>query len=62
MSDTDNVIRPRQFSRKEVWEFPNGKVTIEVNENKPPLNVSTAIYFLGNVQHQIHRRMEPDND
>ena len=58
----DNVIRPREFSRKEVWTFPNGTLTIEVNENEPPLNVRTAIYFLGNVQHQIHRMMEPDRD
>lgn len=43
---------PNAYSRKEVWTFPEGTLTIEVNENEPPLNVRTAIYFLGNVQHQ----------
>jgi hypothetical protein len=51
---------PDKYSRKEVWTFPEGTLTIEVNADEPPLNVRTAIYFLGNVQHQIHRMMEPD--
>jgi hypothetical protein len=51
---------PDQYSRKEVFEFPEGKLTIEVNENEPPLNVRTAIYFLTNVQYQIHRMMDPE--
>ena len=62
MTEASNVIHPREFSRKEVWEFPEGRLTIEVNPDEPPLNVRTAIYFLGNVQHQIHRMMEPDRD
>jgi hypothetical protein len=55
----DNVIRPPEFSRKETWEFPERRLTIEVNHDEPPLTVAQAIYFLGNVQHQIHRMMEP---
>lgn len=51
---------PNKFSRKEVWRFPEGTVTIEVNESEPALNVKTALYFLGNVQRQIHRMMEPE--
>jgi hypothetical protein len=50
---------PNKLSRKEVFSFPEGSVTIEVNENEPGLNVKTAIYFLSNVMHQIHRMMEP---
>jgi hypothetical protein len=49
---------PDKFSRKEVFKFPEGSVTIEVNETEPALNVRTAIYFLSNVMHQIHRSME----
>jgi hypothetical protein len=56
----DVVDFPNKFSRKEVWQFPEGKLTIEVNESEPALNVRTAVYFLTNVQHQIHRMMEPD--
>lgn len=58
---SDNIINfPDKLSRKEVWTFPEGTVTIEVNESEPALNVRTAIYFLTNVQHQIHRMMEPE--
>jgi hypothetical protein len=53
---------PDKFSRKEVYTFPEGSVTIEVNDSEPALNVKTAIYFLSNVVHQIHRMMEPDRD
>ncbi len=52
---------PNIYSRKEVWTFPEGTLTIEVNEGEPPLNIRTAIYVLTNVQHQIHRMMEPDH-
>jgi hypothetical protein len=51
---------PNKFSRKEVWRFPEGTVTIEVNESEPAVNVKTALSFLGNVQHQIRRMMEPE--
>lgn len=51
---------PDKFSRKEVWKFPEGVLTIEVNEDEPPLNVKTAIYFLQNVQYQINRMMDPE--
>jgi hypothetical protein len=51
---------PDKLSRKEIWKFPEGTVTIEVNADEPPLNVRTAIYFLTSVQHQIHRMMEPE--
>lgn len=62
-SKTTNVYDfPDKFSRKETYHFPEGSVTIEVNESEPALNVKTAVYFLSNVLHQIHRMMEPIND
>ncbi len=58
---TTNIYEfPDKFSRKEVYTFPEGSVTIEVNESEPALNVKTAIYFLSNAMHQIHRMMEPE--
>lgn len=58
---TDNILKFPDRSRKEVYEFGDGKVTIEVLDNEPPLTVSQAIYMLSNVMHQIHRMMEPNN-
>jgi hypothetical protein len=57
---TDNIHEfPRKLTRKEEFLFPEGRVTIEVNETEPALNVKTVIYFCSNIMHQIHRMMEP---
>lgn len=53
---------PDKYSREETYNFPEGSVTIRVNESEPALNVKTAVYFLSSVLHQIHRMMEPSND
>ena len=57
---TTNVVHlPFKSPRRETFTFAcGGTVIIEVPEDGPPLTVATALYFLSNAQHQIHRAME----
>lgn len=60
MTKPTNIYEsPDKFYRKETYNFPEGSVTIEVNDDEPALTVKTAVYFLSSVLHQIHRMMEP---